>query len=163
MLRSLISQLGVTFCLILIIHSNPAYSDDENRTVYDILQDYDLPVGLLPEGVTGYELDHTTGNLSVTLSDTCSFSEGKYQLKYEATVKCYISNGKLSSLEGVSVKFSEVWVNIVEIVRRGNDIDFSIGIGKAAFPVEYFEESPQCGCGMNCSRRPSLRKLMANR
>ena len=155
-LRFLI-PLAATLCLILV-HSNPAYSDDD---VYDVLQDYDLPVGILPDGVIGFRLDRTTGKLSVALSENCTFSEGKYQLKYQSTVKGYLSSGKLSSLEGVSMKFPDVWMNIVEIFRRGESINFSVGAGKAAFPMEYFEESPQCGCGMNCGPRQA-RKLMAN-
>ena len=160
LLRFLI-PLAATFFLILI-HSNPAYSDDhEHVTPYDVLRDFDFPIGLLPKGVKGYQLNQTTGKFSAYLNDTCSFSEGLYKLKYEPTVKGYISKGKLSSLEGVSVKFFHLWMNIVEILRRGNDIDFSVGVGKAAFPIEYFVESPQCGCGLNCNRRQA-RKLMEN-
>ena len=159
LLKFLIS-LAATLYLILI-HSNPAYSDDEHPTPYDVLQNYYFPVGLLPEGVIGYELNNRTGKFTVYLNDICSFSEGLYKLKYETTVKGYISKGKLSSLEGVSVKFFHVWMNIVEILRRGNDIEFSVGVGKAEFPIEYFVKSPQCGCGLNCSRRQA-RKLMEN-
>ena len=150
--------LTLLICLILL-HSNPALSDE--NSVYDFLKEYGLPVGLLPEGVTGFELDRTTGKFSVSLSDNCTYSEGKYQLKYESTVKGFMSKGKLSGLEGISLKFYDVWMNIVEILRRGNSVDFCTGVSKAAFSAEYFEESPQCGCGMNCSRRQA-RKLMTN-
>ena len=158
--QRLLISLAATLCLILI-HSPPVTSANENPTAYEVLQDYNFPVGLLPEGVLGYELNSTTGKFIAYLNDTCSFSEGAYQLKYLSTIKGNISNGKLDSLEGVSVKFFHVWMNIVEILRRGNDIDFSVGVGKAWFPIEYFEESPQCGCGMNCGRRQA-RKLLTN-
>lgn len=151
-------SLAATFCLILIL-ATPASSD--KPTAYEVLQDYDFPVGLLPEGVLGYDLNATTGKFSTYLNDTCSFSEGGYQMLFKSTIQGYISKGKLSNLDGIIVKFFHVTMNIVEIIRRENVIDFSVGFGNAKFPLEYFEESPQCGCGMNCSRRQA-RKLLSN-
>jgi hypothetical protein len=78
---------------------------DQNPTAYDILGDYNLPKGLLPKGVVGYSLDTTTGKFSAFWNGTCSFSlEGSYQLRYKSTINGYISKGRLSRLEGVSVK-----------------------------------------------------------
>lgn len=74
-------------------------------------------------------------------------------MKYKNSIKGYISKGKLASLEGVSVKLLFMWVNIVEVSRRGDYLVFSVVITGADFPIDNFEECPQCGCGVNCSNQ----------
>ncbi|KAK2965879.1 hypothetical protein RJ640_024721 [Escallonia rubra] len=120
-------SLATITCLLLIF-SLPANSDP---TAYDLIQDFGFPVGILPIGVTGYDLDEST--------------EGSYQLNYKPTVKGYISEGRLYNLEGVKVKILFLWVDIIEVDRSGDELNFSVGIASAGFGIENFEESPQCG------------------
>ncbi|KAM7279349.1 hypothetical protein ACFE04_006483 [Oxalis oulophora] len=120
-------------------------------TAYEALSDYDFPSGILPKGVIDYELDSSTGKFAAFLNGSCSFSlEGSYQLKYKPSIKGVISKGKLKNLQGVSVKLFFFWVDIVEVSRSGGNLEFSVGITGADFPIENFEESPQCGCGLQC-------------
>lgn len=136
--------------------------ENDEPTAYDLLKGFNFPIGLLPKGVIDYDLDASSGKFTVSLNGSCSFSlEGSYQLKYKDTVKGYISNGKISSLEGVSVKLFFMWVNIVEISRRGDDLEFSVGIAGADFPIDNFEECPQCGCGLDCINQ-QVRKIRKN-
>ncbi|KAF9669896.1 hypothetical protein SADUNF_Sadunf13G0012200 [Salix dunnii] len=135
--------ISTTFCLILMLSQCLSSSSllqetnflDQNPTAYEILGDYNLPKGLLPKGVVGYSLDTTTGS---------------YQLRYKSTIKGYISKGRLSRLEGVSVKLFFIWVDIIDVTRNGDDLEFSVGIAGADFSVDNFEVCPQCGCGLNC-------------
>ncbi|KAF5196127.1 pectinesterase (Protein of unknown function, DUF538) [Thalictrum thalictroides] len=120
-------------------------------TAYDVLKSYDFPAGLLPEGVTGYELDSETGKFAAYLKGSCSFSIQGYQLRYKSTITGYISKGKLTKLKGVSVKILFIWVNIIEVSISDNDLEFSVGIASADFPIDNFDESPQCGCGFDCN------------
>ncbi|OMP03269.1 hypothetical protein COLO4_10538 [Corchorus olitorius] len=131
-------------------------------SAYEVLQDFNFPIGILPKGVLGYELDSSTGKFSAFFNGSCSFSlEGSYQLKYKNTIQGFISNGKLARLEGVSVKLWFMWVDIVEVSRRGDDLEFSVGIAGADFPIDNFEECPQCGCGLNCNDQ-KVRKIRKN-
>ncbi|XP_041028990.1 uncharacterized protein LOC121268791 [Juglans microcarpa x Juglans regia] len=115
-------------------------------------EDYNFPIGILPKGVRGYNLEPSTGKFSASLASRCSFSlERSYQLKYKSTIRGYISQGKFSSLEGVSVKLFFFWVDIVEVQRKGDSLGFSVGKAGADFPIDNFEECPQCGCGLNCN------------
>ena len=143
--------------LCIILFTSPSLASQPNLTpttrpsAYEVLEEYNFPVGLLPKGVVDYYLDPLTGNFSASFGGSCSFSlEGSYQLKYQSTIKGYISKGKLATLEGVSVKLLFLWVNIVEVQRNGDNIGFSVGIAGADFPIDNFEECPQCGCGLNC-------------
>ncbi|KAF5196861.1 pectinesterase (Protein of unknown function, DUF538) [Thalictrum thalictroides] len=141
--------LILTSLLITPLQANNNGSATTNPTAYELLEGYGFPRGLLPKGVLGFDLDKSTGKFSVYLNGSCSFSlEGSYQLKYKSTIKGSISDGKLQNLQGVSVKVLLFWVNIVEILRFGNDLEFSVGIASASFPIDNFEECPQCGCGI---------------
>ncbi|KAG6646657.1 uncharacterized protein LOC122314966 [Carya illinoinensis] len=142
-------------CLLLFISTSLASETNPTtptRSAYEVIQGYNFPVGILPKGVLGYNLDPSTGKFSAYLGGSCSFSlEGSYQLKYKSTIRGSISQGKLSSLEGVSVKLFFFWVDIVEVQRKGDSLGFSVGIAGADFPIDNFEECPQCGCGLNCN------------
>lgn len=125
--------------------------DSTAPTAYEVLRSYDFPVGLLPKGVTGYDLDESTGRFNAYLNDSCSFSlEGSYQLSYKSKISGRISKGKLTKLSGISVKVLILWLNIVEVTRNGGNLDFSVGIASADFAVDNFYISPQCGCGLDC-------------
>ncbi|MBA0795776.1 hypothetical protein Gohar_006612, partial [Gossypium harknessii] len=115
------------------------------------LQGYNFPVGLLPQGVLKYDLDESTGRFHAYLEGSCSFSlEGSYQLKYKSTISGIISNNRLKNLSGISVKVLFLWLNIVEVVRDEDELEFSVGIASASFPIDNFYECPQCGCGLEC-------------
>uniref|UniRef100_A0A2P2KGD8 DUF538 domain-containing protein n=1 Tax=Rhizophora mucronata TaxID=61149 RepID=A0A2P2KGD8_RHIMU len=153
--RSLLSILSLV--LIFSQSVSPLASDREEishgqqTTAYQMLRQYGFPSGILPRGVLGYDLDNTTGKFSAFLNGSCSFSlEGSYQLKYRSTIKGHISQRRILSLEGVSVKLFFMWVDIIEVSRSGDDLEFSVGIAGAGFPIDNFEESPRCGCGFNC-------------
>ncbi|KAF0927604.1 hypothetical protein E2562_034573 [Oryza meyeriana var. granulata] len=122
-------------------------------TAYEVLESYDFPVGILPIGVTSYTLDASTGDFTATLNttSTCDFAiQGSYSLRYQPTITGRIATDHLTDLRGVAVKVLLFWLNIVEVTRRGDQLEFSVGILSADFGVDNFFESPQCGCGFDC-------------
>ncbi|XP_015086468.1 uncharacterized protein At5g01610-like [Solanum pennellii] len=138
--------------LLLLAAASPVVGDEDSQspTAYEILLEYDFPVGILPKGVTRYELDKTTGNFAVYFNKSCSFSISGYNLKYMSKITGKISKDRLANLKGVQVKVLLFWINIVEVTRDGDDLDFSVGIASADFAIDNFYESPQCGCGFDC-------------
>ncbi|KAH0738762.1 hypothetical protein KY290_037467 [Solanum tuberosum] len=140
------------FLFLLLSAASPVIGDEDSQspTVYLILQEYDFPVGILPKGVTKYELNKTTGNFAVYFNKSCSFSISGYNLKYMSKITGKISKDRLANLKGVQVKLLLFWINIVEVTRDGDDLDFSVGIASADFAIDNFYESPQCGCGFDC-------------
>lgn len=149
--------------LPLLLSSIQSFSFAANLTVYEVLEEYDFPIGLLPNGVTSYELDTSTGKFSVSLNSTCSFTIDSYELKYKSTISGVIAKDKLSSLSGVQVKVLFLWLSIAEVIRDDDELEFSVGIASANFAVSNFYESPTCGCGFDCDslnlRRVKLNKL----
>lgn len=125
-------------------------SDDGTPTVYDVLQEYGFPVGILPKGVTNFELDRSTGKFTVNFNQTCSFTINGYKLRYKTKVSGVISDERITDLSGVQVKVLFFWLNIGEVTVDGDELDFSVGIASADFPLDNFLDSPQCGCGFDC-------------
>ncbi|KAB5569468.1 hypothetical protein DKX38_003261 [Salix brachista] len=147
-------SISATFTFFFVLLSSLAISafTDNLPTTYDVISEYNFPIGILPKGVTGYELDKTTGRFLAYLNGSCSFSlEGSYQLKYKSTISGYISENRLTDLTGVSVKILFFWLNIVEVVRNGDELEFSVGVASASFGIDNFYECPQCGCGFDCN------------
>ncbi|XP_073148372.1 uncharacterized protein At5g01610-like [Henckelia pumila] len=135
---------------LLVFSSLAIFSAANSLTVYQVLETYGFPVGLLPIGVTDYELDSSTGEFTVYLTKTCTFTIEGYELKYKTKITGTVSKNKISNLSGIQVKILLFWINIAEVTKNGDDIDFSVGIASADFPADNFEESPQCGCGFDC-------------
>lgn len=122
------------------------------QSAYELLERYDFPRGLLPEGVQSYLL-RSDGTFDVYLggSGDCEFKvTGGYSLRYGARVSGRVQLGKLTELEGVSVRVLFLWFGIDRVVRYGDHLDFYVGLLSAAFPVENFDECPRCRCGFDC-------------
>ncbi|XP_021906936.1 uncharacterized protein LOC110821407 [Carica papaya] len=144
-----------TLILILssiIISTKTAFGQPQKLSAYEILQQYGLPKGLLPEGVTRYELNKETGEFAAYMDGTCSFPIQSYNLRYKQVIRGVISNRRVSNLSGVSVKVFFFWLNIVQVVLDGDELLFSVGIASTSFPVTNFLQSPHCGCGLDCNK-----------
>ncbi|XP_057774875.1 uncharacterized protein At5g01610-like [Salvia miltiorrhiza] len=136
--------------LLIILSLLSAAASSNPPSVYEVLQYYGFPAGLLPQGVTSYELDTATGKFSVSLGGSCSFSISGYDLKYKSTITGTIAKNKITDLNGIQVKILFFWINIIEVTSAGDELQLSVGIASANFPVDNFFECPQCGCGFDC-------------
>lgn len=154
--------VGVTLICIILIHSTPSISSSSSSkpSVYDLLDDYNFPVGLLPQGIQDYDFNHTTGKFSIYYNRTCSFSlQNSYHVKYNPTFEGSLSDGRLFSLKGVYVRAFVVWKEVIEVLRRGDDLVFILKIWSYKFPIDYFEEETQCWCLFRCGGEHVTRKL----
>ncbi|CAN8295862.1 unnamed protein product [Cochlearia groenlandica] len=151
------SLLPILTALFLLCVVDPPFTsaatDEDSPTAYTLLQRYNFPVGILPKGVLSYDLDESRGQFHAYFDKSCSFAlqDSSYQLEYKSTISGYISQNKITKLTGVKVKVLFVWLSIVEVIRNGDKLEFSVGITSADFAIEEFYESPQCGCGFDCN------------
>ncbi|GAB2295617.1 hypothetical protein Dimus_029773 [Dionaea muscipula] len=141
-----ISLMITTFILNLPLLA----SGNSKLTAYEVLEEYGFPIGLLPKGVVGYELNSTTGAFEVYFNKTCTYSIDSYELKYKKTVSGVISMDELKSLKGISVKVWWFWFSIKEVVRDDDELEFNVGVATADFAVSKFDKCPSCGCGFDC-------------
>ncbi|XP_010481251.1 PREDICTED: uncharacterized protein LOC104760100 [Camelina sativa] len=146
--------MSILIFSILILSTFLSVSGQKKPSVYEVLQNYTLPRGILPEGVRDYQLNRKTGVFKVHFNSTCQFPIESYKVKYKSTISGIISRGRVMRLMGVSVKVLFFWLNISEVSRDGDDVEFSVGAASEEFSAKYFVDSPQCGCGYNCYNGP---------
>ncbi|KAL6641745.1 hypothetical protein ACP70R_019926 [Stipagrostis hirtigluma subsp. patula] len=113
-------------------------------TAYEMLERYDFPRGILPEGVEGYEL-RPDGTFDVYFPRECEFLLARrWLVRYDARVSGAAASGSLTALQGISVKVLFVWLPVGEVDRAGDSLSFYIGPIATSFPLADFAESPRC-------------------
>lgn len=134
----------IFLCFSISLLFSPAKGDDR-QTAYQVLQSYNLPIGILPKGALGYTLDPTSGKFLVNLSSSCGFRVGDYKIKYSSPITGEISKNNLGALGGVKVKVSMFWISIENVSRNQDQLAFKIGrFGTKHFKVSHFNSCPDC-------------------
>lgn len=140
-----IRPLFFLFTIFLSLLLSNTQTVDESPSAYEMLEKYNFPKGMLPEGVTGYLLQ-PDGYFEVYFKSDCEFKVAKkYLAWYDNKISGYIDMGKLKNLNGISVKILFVWIGVTEVDRASEtEIDFYLGPISASFGVSSFEDSPKC-------------------
>ena len=114
-----------------------------NPTAYEMIERYDFPRGILPQGVHDYELQ-LDGSFEVHFSGECSFRIAGYDIHYSSRIAGHIQNDTISGLEGVKVKIWIPLISIREVRRDGNELRLHAGAVSKSFLVDVFSTSPRC-------------------
>ncbi|PAN16369.1 hypothetical protein GQ55_3G053500 [Panicum hallii var. hallii] len=113
-------------------------------SAYEMLERYNFPRGILPAGVQGYVL-RPDGAFEVYFPRPCEFLLARrWLVRYEARVSGSVAAGKLTALQGISVKVVFLWLGVGEVDRAGDKLSFYIGPVATSFPLGDFAESPRC-------------------
>jgi hypothetical protein len=118
-------------------------SASQPTTAYSMVEQYDFPPGIIPQGAQSYEL-RKDGSFELHFSGECGLQVGGFKLHYSSRLAGNIQKDKISCLEGVKVKIVLPWVRIREISRHGGEIRVHAGAISRSFPVSDFSVSPQC-------------------
>lgn len=93
------------------------------KSLPDLLREYNLPAGLFPLNITGYEFDDSKAKLTVYLPSACEVSfKDSSTIRYAPRVKCILMRGKLMGIEGMKTKVL-VWVKVTNIAVEGYKSD----------------------------------------
>ncbi|KAG0554012.1 hypothetical protein M758_12G058800 [Ceratodon purpureus] len=117
----------------------------DGSDVYERLETFGFPEGLLPHIVTGYTFE-PSGRFTLYLASKCQvLIQDKYPLIYEKKITGMLSYGRLQGLKGITVKALYVWWGITGIAL-GDDhsLYFEIGILSTSFPYSNFDDPPVC-------------------
>ncbi|CAJ2648063.1 uncharacterized protein At5g01610 [Trifolium pratense] len=93
------------------------------KSLPDLLREYNLPAGLFPQNIICYEFDEIKGKLIVYLPSACEVSfKDSSVLRYSTRVKGVLTRGKLSAIDGMKTKVL-VWVKVTSVTVEGYKSD----------------------------------------
>ncbi|XP_072972857.1 uncharacterized protein At5g01610 [Typha angustifolia] len=103
------------------------------KSLPDLLREYNLPPGLFPRNIICYEFDESKSKLVVHLPSTCevSFKDSSI-IRYAVRVKGILSRGKLSGIEGMKTKVL-MWVKVTHVSvesYKSDKVCFTAGVKK---------------------------------
>ena len=122
----------------------------QNSVAHDVLSEYGLPRGLLPDSVTSYTLVNATGDFKMELASSCYVWFGDHYTYFDKSISGTISYGAISNLSGIQAKKLFIWVYITSMVARPERgvIEFYAGFISEDVPASLFEKMPVCGNGI---------------
>ncbi|CAH2074635.1 unnamed protein product [Thlaspi arvense] len=97
----------------------------------ELLNEFDLPVGIFPRDATNYELDEQTKKLTVMIPTVCEVGyKDSSVLKFTTTVTGILGKGKLADVEGIKTKVM-IWVKVSSISADSSKVYFTAGMKKS--------------------------------
>ncbi|XP_014496426.1 uncharacterized protein LOC106758044 [Vigna radiata var. radiata] len=136
------------FFLLLLALVSPTASLSRHTnatTIYEVLSDYGLPMGLFPKGVRDFGLAHD-GSFWVHLDEACN-AKFENELHYERNVSGHLSCGMIDALTGLQALDLFLWLEVMSIrvdVPTTGLIYFDVGTVYKRFPLSLFETPPEC-------------------
>ena len=114
--------------------------------IHELLPQYGLPRGLLPDNVESYTLSPSDGTFEVKLKNPCyvHFDEVVY---YGKEIKGKLSYGSVHDVSGIQAKKLFVWLSVTGIEVSKVDsgmIKFFVGSISEELPAKQFEVVPAC-------------------
>lgn len=140
-------QTGLLAILVIVLATAMVASA---RSVYDVLDEFGLPIGLLPPTVTSYELS-PEGEFVVHLAEPtyCKFED---QVYYEKKITGKLSSGAIRNLQGIKAKQAFLWLPVTAIRVDPPSIYFEVGVLSKKLSLSLFEKTPSCNSGGKAPR-----------
>ena len=112
--------------------------------MHDLLPEYGLPKGLLPDNVKSYSLSND-GSFEIQLQSTC-YVQFDRLVYYDKTIKGKLSYGKVSDVSGIQAKKLFLWVSVTGIVVHPDrdTIEFQVGFLSEELSAKQFEAVRSC-------------------
>ncbi|XP_042480223.1 uncharacterized protein LOC122061104 [Macadamia integrifolia] len=143
-----------SFLLFLFFASSLAISSvsaSNGMTVYEILTQYGLPSGLLPDSVKNFS--HTDdGSFVVELEKPCYVQFGNL-ISYAQKITGTIKYGSITKLDGIKVKRFLLWLDVDEIrvdLPPSDFIYFQVGFINKKLDAGQFKTVRSCKDGLSC-------------
>lgn len=133
------------FVVVMLVLVGLGASAEENGTIYDVLKNHGLPVGLLPKGVKNYTL-HDDGQLEVFLEKPC-FAKFENRVYFKDVIRGNLSYGQLAGVAGLEQQELFLWFPVKGIkvdIPNSGFIYFDVGVVYKQFVLSLFESPPDC-------------------
>lgn len=131
--------------LISLSAAEDLSSASNGTTIYDLLPQYGLPPGLLPDTVKSFSLS-SNGSFYVDLNGPC-YVDFEYLVYYETKVSGVVKYGGIEDLKGVKVRRFLIWLDVDAIkvdLPPSQYIYFHVGWITRKLGVEQFQTVHSC-------------------
>lgn len=126
--------------------TRPSISISSSTDVHDLLPEYGLPKGLLPDAVNSYSLS-SDGTFIIQLQNPCYVHFDDQLVYYDKQIKGKLSYGSVSGVSGIQAKKLFLWVGVTGMNVDDEDpdwIEFHVGALSQKLPAKEFESVPNC-------------------
>ncbi|XP_010257572.1 PREDICTED: uncharacterized protein LOC104597621 [Nelumbo nucifera] len=120
-------------------------------SVYELLPEFGLPSGLLPDSVKGFSLADD-GRFVVELEKPC-YIQFDYLVYYDQKITGTLNYGSIANLKGIEVKRFFLWFDVEEIrvdLPPADYIYFQVGFINKKLDVDQFQTVHSCQDGVSC-------------
>ncbi|KAK7395485.1 hypothetical protein VNO78_16044 [Psophocarpus tetragonolobus] len=120
-------------------------SSGNATTIYEVLSQHGLPMGLFPKGVRDFAVAND-GRFWVHLDEACN-AKFESELHYERNISGNLSYGMINKLSGLQAQDLFLWFQVMSIrvdVPTSGVIYFDVGAASKHFPLSLFETPPEC-------------------
>ncbi|CAA0842434.1 Protein of unknown function- DUF538 [Striga hermonthica] len=138
----------VLLAAVLICSSLPAFAasdEPSGSSIYEVLKNHGLPMGLLPKGVRNFSYDNS-GKFQVHLDRACN-AKFENELHYDMNVSGTIRYGQIDGLSGISARDLFLWLPVIEIrvdIPSSGLIYFNVSVVSKQFSLSSFETPRDC-------------------
>jgi hypothetical protein len=124
--------------------NRPSFPLQSITDVHDLLPQYGLPKGLLPNNVKSFNLSDD-GSFSIELTNPC-YVQFDQLVYYAQKVNGKLSYGSVSSVSGIQAKKLFLWVSVtgIQADKESDSIEFYVGALSEKLPAKQFEDIPVC-------------------
>ncbi|KAK9068680.1 hypothetical protein SSX86_012795 [Deinandra increscens subsp. villosa] len=114
--------------------------------IHDILPDFGLPVGIVPNAVESYTLSSTDGAFTVQLSRPCYVKFDDQTVYYSKEIQGKLTYGSISGVSGIQAKQLFLWLSVTGMDLDANSgmLEFHVGILSKKLPADMFQDVPEC-------------------
>ncbi|KAK1426333.1 hypothetical protein QVD17_15004 [Tagetes erecta] len=114
--------------------------------IYDILTQYGLPIGIIPNAVESYTLSPTDGSFTVHLTRPCYVQFDDQTVYYNKLIQGKLTYGSVSDVTGIQAKQLFLWLSVTGMDLDANSgmVEFHVGVLSKKLPADMFEDVPDC-------------------
>ncbi|KAH9603990.1 hypothetical protein KSS87_023593 [Heliosperma pusillum] len=139
------SSITILSTLLLLLFT---ITPSQSTSIQEILPQFGLPPGIIPDSVTNYTFNPEDGELQVELREQpCYVQLDDYLLSYDKRVSGFLKLGSITKLTGLRMKRYLFWVDVDEIkvdLPPHNLIYFQVGFVNRKLDVQLFQSLHSC-------------------
>ncbi|KAK9079047.1 hypothetical protein SSX86_000716 [Deinandra increscens subsp. villosa] len=136
------SQMSILLLALLTLTA----STSAIPTIYDIVNQFGFPSGILPDSVTSYSTTPSDGDsftFTVYLKNPC-YVKYDYLVHFDSEISGKISSGKITELKGLKAQSFWFWLTIDEMKIDGSSLQFTLGLVTVKSDIALFVPIPTC-------------------